>query len=407
MSAAAPRQVIVAGAGIAGLTAALAFASRGFSVRVFEQAARLEEVGAGIQLSPNATRQLQRLGVLDCLKAVAVRPEAVTLRDGASLGELARIPLGDRAEKRWGAPYLVVHRADLQSALLARIAEEPAIRLQLDAPVRGVALQEDGVIVSIDIERRSEEFSCLLLVGADGVHSAVRGLIGGVREPTFAGEIAWRATVLADSPAGKVLATAASFREVTTFLRPGFHLIAYPVRAGSAINLAAFTKAVAPAGRQDDAASSADIALLKSELSLCSPAIRQLADSTDWGFWPVYTVDSRSGWTAAQGVALIGDAAHAMTPYAAQGAAMAIEDAVTLADAVAGAPRPLGPALTAWEAARRPRIARVARRAAFNRFVWHAKGPVAAARNFVLAKRSGARLAADMDWLYGYAVSSE
>jgi salicylate hydroxylase len=398
MSAAAPRQVIVAGAGIAGLAAALAFAAHGFSVRVFERAPRLEEVGAGIQLSPNATRLLRRLGVLDFLESVAVRPDAVTLRDGASLKELARIPLGESAETRWGAPYLVVHRADLQNALLARIAQEPAIRLQLDAPVRGVTLREDGAVISVEIERHTEEFSCLLLVGADGVHSAVRGLAGGVQRPSFAGEIAWRATILADSHAGKVLAAAASFREVTAFLRPGFHLIAYPVRAGSAINLAAFTKAAAPT----EVVRSPDVSLLKSELSLCSPALRQLGDATDWGFWPVYTVDPRAAWTSARSVALIGDAAHAMTPYAAQGAAMAIEDAATLADAVASAPRSLRPALTAWEAARRPRIARVARRAAFNRFAWHAKGPIAAARNLMLAKRGGERLAADMDWLYDW-----
>src|SRR5690349_15450199 len=118
------RQVIVAGGGIAGLTAALAFARRGFSVQLYERASRLDEVGAGLQLSPNATRLLRELGVLDALLPVAIRPDDVTLRDACSLAVLARVKLGDFAERRWGAPYLVAHRADLHNALLARAAGE-------------------------------------------------------------------------------------------------------------------------------------------------------------------------------------------------------------------------------------------------------------------------------------------
>src|SRR5919108_6055886 len=123
------RQVIVAGGGIAGLTAALAFARRGFAVQLYERAPRLEEVGAGLQLSPNATRLLRELGVLDALLPVAIRPDAVTLRDARSLAVLARVKFGDFAERRWGAPYLVAHRADLQSALLARASHEPDITI--------------------------------------------------------------------------------------------------------------------------------------------------------------------------------------------------------------------------------------------------------------------------------------
>src|ERR1700754_1349548 len=136
MSEARSRQVIVAGAGIAGLTAALAFAVRGFPVRVFEGAPRLEEAGAGIQLSPNATRILDRLGVLSGLRSAAVRPEAVILRDASSLAELARVPLGGAAERRWNAPYLTCYRADLHSALLAHVAREPGIQLVTGAHVR-------------------------------------------------------------------------------------------------------------------------------------------------------------------------------------------------------------------------------------------------------------------------------
>ena len=123
------RQVVIAGAGVAGLTAALAFAERGYRVQVFEQAQRLEAAGAGIQLSPNATRILAQLGVLNRLLPAAVRPEAVVLKDAATLRELARVPLGQAAEARWQAPYLVAHRADLQSALIARVAEMADIEI--------------------------------------------------------------------------------------------------------------------------------------------------------------------------------------------------------------------------------------------------------------------------------------
>lgn len=402
MSSAASRQVVIAGAGIAGLTAALAFAAKGFSVHVFDRAPRLEEAGAGLQLSPNATRLLDLLGVTALLKPVAVEPAAAVLRDGASFAELARIPLGATARERWGSPYLVAHRADLQSALLARVGREADISLTLDAPVRDAALHARGVTVSVDIGGRPHEFPCRLLVGADGVHSAVRSLGGRSAGATFAGEIAWRTTVAADSPAGRPFA-AHSPREISACLQPGFHLIAYPLRAGQTVNIVAFTHGDSP-----DGAHPPSDAALKRALARCATPLRQLLENTPaWASWPIYRVDTRPRWTAPQGVALIGDAAHAMTPYAAQGAAMAIEDAVTLADAVARSRDDLSDALSAWERERRARVAKARRRASLNRLAWHAAGPVALARNLVLKLRGGESLAADLDWLYGWRVNGE
>lgn len=400
MSGQAPGRIAVAGAGIAGLTAALAFASHGFSVDIFDRAPKLEEAGAGLQLSPNATRLLRRFGVLEKLEQAAVRPEAVVLRDGASLKELARIPLGSAAEKRWGAPYLAAHRADLQAALLARLAEQPGVRLLLGATL---AKPEPSAVGGVIVEVAAGEIIRLdanLLIGADGVRSVVRHLVRTDGSSVFGREVAWRATVPAQSVLGRQLEGVLTPLAVTAFLRPCFHLIAYPVRNGAAINLAAFTKSASRhSDRSDGPAASYPTADLQSQLSHCAPPLRPLADAS-WSAWPIHLVDGRLPWVAER-VALIGDAAHAMTPYAAQGAAMAIEDAVTLADSVATRGVDAN-ALSAWENQRRQRVANVASRAALNRFAWHAAGPVALARNLVFAIRGGDSLARDLDWLYGW-----
>lgn len=399
MNGALNHEIIIAGAGIAGLTAALAFASHGFAVRLFERAPQLEEVGAGIQLSPNATRILDRLSVLPALLKAAVRPDAVVLRDGRTLAELARVPLGEAAEKRWRAPYLVLHRADLQRALISRVNETPAIDLVTNAAITGVAQSSAGVMVKIGGEDGRGEASGRLLVGADGVRSTVRAHLDAGRESRYSGEVAWRTALPAGSAAGRALLEAAPPKAVTAFLHSGFHLIAYPVRGGTAINLAAFT---AGPGLADKWAGHVDPAPLKRAMQTTAPVLSRLADEAGpWTAWPIHTVDRRPPWTF-PGVALIGDSAHAMTPFAAQGAAMAIEDAWTLAASVAAAPGDLAGALAVWETSRRPRVEKVARRGAFNRFAWHASGPVALARNLVLKARSPERLAGDLDWLYGW-----
>lgn len=399
MAEARSRQVIIAGGGVAGLTAALSFAIRGYPVSVFERAPRLDEVGAGLQLSPNATRILDRLGVLPGLRHAAVRPEAVVLRDASSLAELGRVPLGAAAETRWKAPYLTAHRADLQGALLAHVLREPAIQLVTGATVRYVQPHPSGVTVSVETAGRVEQISGMMLVVADGVWSDLRRFAGAQTKSRFAGQVAWRRTVLANSAAGRSLAAIGVGGTVNAFLAPGFHLIAYPVKASSALNIVAFTSGQL-AG--ETWAATTDNALLKSAMRDTSPALLGLADDVgEWTVWPIYTMPS-GPWTAPSGIALIGDAAHAMTPYAAQGAAMAIEDAETLGGHVLARPDNLSAALAGWEAERRKRIEQVARRGSFNRFTWHAAGPVAAARNLVLRLQKPEKLAASLDWLYGW-----
>jgi len=394
-----PRHIVISGAGIAGLTAAIAFARRGFAVRILERAAALEEVGAGLQISPNATRILSRLGVLDIVAPLTVRPEAVVLRDATTLKERASVPLGASAERRWKAPYLVAHRADLQSALLARANEIDSIELSLGTSVTDVQLRSDGITVSFDQNGISSEVSASLFVAADGVWSHSRRLVGPNEKSRFSGSLAWRTTLLADSDAGCHFAAFSSPEMVTTYLHGGFHLVAYPIRAASAINLAAFTPGRAIT---EHWAGETSPDALRQAMRDAAPQLAELADkAAPWTIWPLHTVDASRPWTSPGGIALIGDAAHAMTPFAAQGAAMAIEDAYMLADAVASATS-TAQALSQWEAARKPRVAQVARRGALNHFAWNASGPVALARNLFLKLKSPDSLAADMDWLYGW-----
>lgn len=396
----ARRRIVIAGGGIVGLTAALAFAQRGFAVDIFEQAERIEAVGAGLQLSPNATRILVRLGVLERLLPSAVRPEAVVLRDAAALKELARVPLGSSAEQRWQAPYLTAHRADLQDALVAQAGATAGIRLVTGARITSVETGNDGVTARIERDGKTDTAQADLAVGADGVWSAMRRRDGLAGNSRFTGELAWRTTVKVESAAGRLFATLSTDGCVNAFLNPHFHLIAYPVSAGAAINLVAFTKgeriAEGWSGRGDPS-------ILAKAMNGAAPGLRQLIDAAGpWLAWPLHAVDQRAAWTDPAGIALIGDAAHAMTPFAAQGAGMAIEDAATLAASVAETPGAMGEALARWELQRKPRVAKVTRRGALNHMAWNAAGPVALARNMVLKLRSGERLAADLDWLYGW-----
>ncbi|MCO5062965.1 MAG: FAD-dependent monooxygenase [Rhizobiaceae bacterium] len=392
-------QILIAGAGIAGLSAGLAFARRGVGVRIFERAEKLEEVGAGLQLSPNATRLLERLGVLDELMETAVEPEAIVLRRAADLSEITRIPLGTTARKRWGAPYLVSHRANLQQALLNAVGRQSLIELNTGTPVLDIDLDVTSPSFSINKSGVLQAVSGRLIVGADGVWSTIRALSGKTGESRFVGQLAWRRTINADTARAQALFAGRSASCVTAFLHPRFHMIAYPVKRGMAINLAAFTPTrveISPGWGEKGV----DRALAEA-MRGTAPALAALADDPDWMAWPLHVADLDAPWSAPAGLALIGDAAHAMTPFAAQGAAMAIEDAETLAERTAHA-GDLATALQAWTVERRRRVLRVARRGAFNQFAWHARGPVAFARDAVLKMRNQQALMGDLDWLYGW-----
>ncbi len=213
--------IAVAGGGIAGLTAALALAARGFSVSLFERATRLEEVGAGIQLSPNAMAVLQRLGVMQALEGRLSEPEALVIRSAQSGAAIARLPLGKTARERYGAPYCTLHRADLQDALVATARQVLAISFDLGAEVAEIRAEDDGVAFSAGgLERKAD-----VLVAADGIHSRVRTGYFGHPGPVPFGRSAWRATLLASKVAGLVPLDVTGL-----WLGAGIHLVHYPVR---------------------------------------------------------------------------------------------------------------------------------------------------------------------------------
>jgi len=385
------RTVIVAGGGIGGLTAALALAAKNFRVVVLEQAERLEETGAGIQLSPNATRVLRALGLAERLEAAAVAPMALRVRTHRGR-DIVQMPLGDFAQRRYGAPYWVVHRADLQAMLVGAARAHPDIVLRLGARAEDFAVHAKGVTVQLHTAQGTEDEHGIALIGADGLWSTLRARLGDQRPPRFARRTAWRATL----PAKPLVA---EFREpvVSLWLGPNAHLVLYPVRGGDAVNLVAIVG--------DDwhapgwSAPGAPEELL-AHFRRWPPRLKNLLALPDrWLKWALYDRARLRRW--GQGpVTLLGDAAHPMLPFLAQGAAMAIEDAYVLADKLGRAPERPDEALRAYERQRGRRTARVQRAARWNRRFYHLKGLAAFFRNRSLRQKGGEALLRRYDWLY-------
>ncbi len=333
--------------------------------------------------------------MLERLAPHCVQPDAVVLRRAKSGDEIARVPLGKEATARWGAPYLVCHRSDLQRALLETAQSLAGVAIVTGAKVTDFEVAPPRLVVERD--KVAETHEGQLIVAADGVWSAIRAQGGKKGQSRFIGQLAWRRTLRPDDP-GRGL-----FQDgvVTACLSPAFHLIAYPMRGGREMNLVAFTKfkRELAAGWNEQV----NVSALRAVLEANAPALAPLAEHDQhWTAYPIHVADLDGSWSDPGGLALIGDAAHAMSPFAAQGAAMAIEDAETLASAIAGARDDLSDVLTNWQVGRRRRVLRVARRGALNQFAWHAAGPVAVVRDMFLKARGPDKLAADMDWLYGW-----
>ena len=230
---------LIAGAGIGGVAAAIALARAGLRVTVLERVPLIEEVGAGLQLSPNATRVLERFGVLGRIQDVATEPEALRIRRGRDGATLVRMPLGPLARLRWGAPHLVIHRADLLRALLEQAAAHPDITIETGVEVAGFASSADGVEVGARRGDTHLRFEADLFIGADGLRSVVRDKLGlgQADQPLWSGRTAWRALVPAEAAPEHALRL-----ETNLWLGTKAHLVHYPLRHGSLVNLVAITE---------------------------------------------------------------------------------------------------------------------------------------------------------------------
>ena len=390
------RTVMIAGAGIGGLTAALAIAQHGFDVALFDQAQRLEEAGAGIQLSPNASRVLLALGLGDQLRRHVVAPEELRVVDARTARAIVRAPLGAAAEQRFGAPYWVIHRGDLQAVLIEAVGRHPEIVLRLGARIEDFVLHENGVTVFARSPQGALEHRGAALIAADGLWSTLRRRLGDRHDPRFAGHTAWRALAPADALVSELRAPV-----VNLWLGSSAHLVHYPVRGGSLINVVAIIRDEWREAGWTAPAEGAEI-LARYPASMWSQAARAiLAAPRLWQKWALYDHAPLAHWGRGA-VTLLGDAAHPMLPYLAQGAAMAIEDAAVLARRLAETRNDPAPAMRAYERERRGRTARAQRAARRNGMIYQLSGPAAFLRTLTLAAMGGKRLLARHDWLYGW-----
>ncbi|MEM7729762.1 MAG: FAD-dependent monooxygenase [Pseudomonadota bacterium] len=393
-------KVLIVGGGIGGLTAALACARAGMQVELFERALEFGEVGAGLQIPPNAMKVLRALGAAGRVSRDAVRPTALQMRFGQSGRFVFDVPLGAAAERRWGAPYLHIHRADYIEALRDLVAGTPGITLHLGHSVTGLASTEacaslrlaDGMQVTGDV-----------IVGADGLHSVVRDWLHGDDSPIYTGNMAWRATVPAAQLEGDAPEAAAC-----VWVGAGRHAVTYRLRGGAMANLVG----VVEVGRfgqspREGWMQAGDKADALSDFKGWHPTVRRILEAVPNGAlfrWPLYDRKPLPFWSRGR-VTLLGDAAHPMLPFMAQGAAMATEDAWVLARELSR-DVPVPEALAAYEAARLPRSAKVQAASRANMTTFHRRtllSQLATYGPMHLAGRFAPRLVRRrLDWLYGF-----
>lgn len=393
-------RVLVIGGGIGGLAAALACARAGTDVDLFERAREFSEVGAGIQLGPNVVKILHGWGLKDALAGVAAFPDRLQVRSALCGTELGVLRLGAVAMQRYGSPYATIHRTDLHRLLLATLKMQTGVQLNVASPVDRFMQHADSVTLHTADGREAQGD---LLVGADGLWSRVRQQLLQDGAPHATGHLAYRALIPQASLPERLRS-----QQVTAWLGPQLHVVQYPVRRGEWLNVVAIVH-----GRMHGDAQywdhSANPARLRSAMTqTCAPLQDLIQAIEHWRLWALSIRPPMRGpqEQATGRVALLGDAAHPMLPYLAQGAGMAIEDAAELGQLLgqSGAAQPLAPsrdlpALLARYAARRwQRNARVQARAIRNGTIFHATGPLRWGRDAAM-KLLGERLL-DLPWLY-------
>jgi salicylate hydroxylase len=386
------QEILIVGGGIGGLAAALALAKQGAAVQLLEQSAAFAEVGAGIQLGPNVVRVLESWGLGEALKRVAAFPACLRVRNAMSGSVLGELPLGSAMVQRYGAAYATVARADIHGLLLDAVREQATVQLHLGNEVGFI--EQDGHAVRV--QTPTQTFSAPVLVGADGVWSRVRAVVVDDGPPRVTGHLAFR-TLVAQTDLPERLRS----QVVTAWLGRDFHVVQYPVRGGTLLNVVAIVHGTVY-GDPKHWDHSANAAELRARLAdACNGLQDLIAAVPSWRLWALSDrPPMRSAAEHARGrIALLGDAAHPMRPYLAQGAGMAIEDADVLAKVLNTSPDDIPGALRHYADQRWQRNARVQARAISNGEIFHLQGAMQIGRDLSL-KLLGKTLL-DVPWLYG------
>ncbi len=380
--------IAIIGGGIGGLTSALCLARCGYRVHVLEQASAIVEAGAGIQLSPNATKVLLQLGLGDALAAVCVQPEATHIRNWRSGRQISQTPLGEAAQTRYGAPYYHAHRGDLIKLLADAATSEPNIDIHLGLRIEDFVQNVDHV--ALTARGQTERFD--IMVGADGIHSVVRAKLWGEQQPDFTGNMAWRMLVPIDGLPKEMVVP-----KTTVWWGPGKHFVHYLVSGGRYMNCVCVVET--NTWHAESWTESGSVGELRADFGGWHEDIQTLltqADESTLFKWGLFDRPPMDRWSQGR-VTLLGDACHPTLPFMAQGAAMAIEDAVILANCLTGQ-TDVARALQRYAELRRSRTARIQRGSRRNARVFHMSGIQAWFRNRA-ASRAGQQA---MDGLYRY-----
>ncbi len=394
------RTIYIAGAGIAGLTLALALAKFGATVVVLERTEKLETAGAGIQISPNARCVLDRLGLSRQLTQMGFVPQAIDIYPFRRPKPLISLKIGEEATARFGAPYAVIHRADLAEILFNACRRFANIDIQFGIRQFDLVTHAKGLSVAIEqADHNTINARPFAFIGADGVHSRTRTIIMSGPEAKYSGFVAWRTMIPISMLADENIIA----RDRTSLLwGPGFHAVAYPHPHHDRFNVALFTKEKLEDPRKISSVHTPSLP----KMLLKSPQIEALVENAiaGWSMWPLNAV-STPHWHKGP-VGLIGDAAHAMLPFQAQGAAMGIEDAAILAPLLVTEPDAQS-ALARYQSMRKKRVERVQRISASNGFIYHMEWPFSLARDMVVSAQGPTGHFNRLEWLYGYDPNPE
>jgi 3-hydroxybenzoate 6-monooxygenase len=389
--------ILIAGGGIGGLAAALGLAQAGFAVTVLEKAASFGEIGAGIQLGPNAFCALDALGVGEAARASAVYVDKLRLMDAMSGEDITAIDIGDAFRARFGNPYAVVHRGDLYGVLLNACRAKAQITLQPGSHV--VAYEQDGAGVTVRLAS-GDTVTGSALIGADGLWSAIRRQLVGDGPPRVSGHTTYRSVIPTETMPEDLRWNAA-----TLWAGPKCHLVHYPLSGWKVFNLAITCHNDAPEPVAGKPVTEDEV--MKGFAHINERARKLIRHGKDWKLWVLCDREPVSNWVDGR-VALLGDAAHPMLQYMAQGACMAMEDAVCLARMMASFPGAIEKALDAYKSQRLLRTARVQLQSrAIGEHIYHPDGVHAALRNSMMRGRTSADWSESLAWLYGWNALSE